>query len=48
MVLQNDLNKMELEPAPLKTHENIQQVINASEEKNYSVHFTKNAFWRFL
>ena len=47
MVLRDDLNKMELEPASLRTHENMQQVINAGEGKDYSVHTTKNAFWKF-
>jgi hypothetical protein len=47
MVLRDDLNRMDLEPAPFRTHENMQQVIEAGQGKNYSVHPTKNAFWKF-
>ena len=47
MVSREDLNKMELEPAPLRTHENMQEVIGADQGKNYSVHSVENAFWNF-
>lgn len=47
MVPQEDLNKMDYEPAPLRTHENMQQVIRDDQGKNYSVHSAENAFWDF-
>ena len=47
MVLRDDLNKMDLEPAISRTHKNMQRVIRDNQEKDYSVHSTKNAFWKF-
>ncbi|GBB95346.1 hypothetical protein RclHR1_25110006 [Rhizophagus clarus] len=47
MVLREDLNKMDLECAIPRTHENMQQVIRNNQEKDYSVHSTENAFWKF-
>jgi hypothetical protein len=48
MVLRNDLNKMDLESAAsIRTHENMQQIIKDHQEKDYSVHSTENAFWKF-
>jgi hypothetical protein len=50
MVLQNDLNNMNLrsEEIPSRTHNNMQQVIREEKGKEFSVHTTKNAFWKFL
>ncbi|CAB4403422.1 unnamed protein product [Rhizophagus irregularis] len=50
MVLQNDLNNMslKLENVPHRTHENIKQVINDGQGKEYSVHSVENSFWKFL
>ncbi|GES89309.1 hypothetical protein GLOIN_2v1764901 [Rhizophagus clarus] len=42
MVLREDLNKMDLECAISRTYENMQQVIRNNQEKDYSVHSTKN------
>lgn len=47
MILRDNLNQMALEQAPLRTHENMQQVIDADQGKDYSIHHTKNAFWKF-
>ena len=47
MVLQENLNKMDHEPASLRTHDNMQRVIRDGQGKNHSVHSTKNAFWDF-
>ncbi|GBB95830.1 hypothetical protein RclHR1_02620021 [Rhizophagus clarus] len=44
MVLREDLNKMDLECAISRTYENMQQVIRNNQEKDYSVHSTKNVF----
>src|SRR4051812_23130121 len=44
MVLQNDMNKMDYESSPLRTHENMRQVIRNGQEKNHSVHSIKNVF----
>ena len=48
-VLQSDLNNMSimLENMPLRTHESMQEVIRNGQEKNFSVHSVKNAFWKF-
>ncbi|RGB21807.1 hypothetical protein C1646_784750 [Rhizophagus diaphanus] len=50
MVLQSDLNNMSLglEDMASRTHENMQQIISDGQEKKYSVHSVKNAFWKFL
>jgi len=49
MVSQSDLNNMNivLENMPSRTPENMQEVIRNGQEKDFSVHSTKNAFWRF-
>jgi hypothetical protein len=47
VVLRDDLNKMDFEPAILRTHENMQQIIRAGQEKEFSIHSTENAFWKF-
>jgi Plavaka transposase len=47
MVLRNDMNKMDYESSPLRTHENMRQVIRDGQEKNHSVHSIENAFWKF-
>jgi hypothetical protein len=49
MVLQGDLNNMRisLKDMPLRTHENMQQVIQQGQGKNFSVHSVENAFWKF-
>lgn len=48
MVPQNDLNNMDLEPEnmPLRTHENMQEVKENGQGKEYSVHHVENAFWK--
>ena len=48
MVLRDNLNQMGLEPASLRTHDNMRQIIDAGQGKDYSVHSTENAFWKFL
>src|ERR1051325_11053757 len=50
LVPQNDLNNMSitLDDMPLRTHENMQKVIRRNQEKDFSVHSVKNAFWKFL
>jgi len=50
MVLQNDLNNMDLQrdEIPSRIHDNMQQVIREDKEKEFSIHSTKNAFWKFL
>jgi len=35
---------MDHEPASLKTHDNMQNVIRDGQEKNHSVYYTENAF----
>ncbi|PKK58455.1 hypothetical protein RhiirC2_796268 [Rhizophagus irregularis] len=49
MVLQSDLNNMslKLENVPHRTYENMKQVINNSQGKEYSVHSVENSFWKF-
>jgi len=49
MVSQSDLNNMNivLENMLSRTSENMQEVIRNGQEKDFSVHSTKNAFWRF-
>ena len=49
MVLQSDLNNMNLRPEDmlLRMPENMQQVINESWGKEFSVHNTENVFWKF-
>ncbi|GET59973.1 hypothetical protein GLOIN_2v1776597 [Rhizophagus irregularis DAOM 181602=DAOM 197198] len=49
MVLQSDLNNMslKLENVPHRTHENMKQVINDGQGKEYSVHSVENSFWKF-
>jgi hypothetical protein len=49
MVLQSDLNNMslKLENVPHRTHENMKQVINDGQRKEYSVHSVENSFWKF-
>src|SRR5256885_3951091 len=49
MVSQSDLNNMNimLENMLFRTSENMQEVIWNGQEKDFSVHSTKNAFWRF-
>ena len=50
MVLQSDLNNMNLgleDYMPPRTHKNMQQAIIDGQEKKYSVHSVKNAFWKF-
>ena len=50
MVLQNDLNNMNLrsEELPLRTHDYMRQIITEEREKEFSIHSTKNAFWKFM
>jgi hypothetical protein len=50
MVPQNDLNNMNLwsEEIPLRTHDYMQQIITEEREKEFSIHSTKNAFWKFM
>ncbi|RGB36927.1 hypothetical protein C1646_782555 [Rhizophagus diaphanus] len=50
IVLQSDLNNMslKLENVLHRTHENMKQVINDGQEKEYSVHSVENSFWKFL
>ncbi|CAB4407035.1 unnamed protein product [Rhizophagus irregularis] len=47
---QSDLNNMslKLENVPHRTHENMKQVINDGQGKEYSVHSVENSFWKFL
>ena len=48
MVLRDNLNKMDCEFVDsLRTHENMQKVISNGQEKDFSVHSTENAFWKF-
>lgn len=49
MVLQNNLNNMNitLEDMPLRTPENMQEIIGKGQGKDFSVHSVKNAFWKF-
>ena len=49
MVSQSDLNNMNivLENMLSRTPKNMQEVIQNGQEKDFSVHSTKNAFWRF-
>jgi hypothetical protein len=47
MVLQDDINKMDYESSPFRTHENMWQVIRDGQGKNHSVHSIENAFWKF-
>ena len=49
MVPQNDLNNMNLrvEEIPTRSHNNMQQIISESKEKDFSIHIIKNAFWKF-
>jgi hypothetical protein len=50
MVLYDDLNNMNittLEDMPLRTHENMQEVKENSQGREYSVHPVENAFWKF-
>ncbi|GET59160.1 hypothetical protein GLOIN_2v1836976 [Rhizophagus irregularis DAOM 181602=DAOM 197198] len=49
IVLQSDLNNMslKLENVPHRTHENMKQVINDGQGKEYSVHSVENSFWKF-
>src|SRR5256884_4828511 len=50
MVLQNNLNNMNFwsEEIPLGTHDYMQQIITEKREKEFSIHSTKNAFWKFI
>lgn len=50
MVLRNDLNQMNLEPEnmPLRTPENMQQIIKEGRSKDFSIHNIENVFWKFL
>jgi len=50
MVPQNDLNNMNLrsEELPLRTYDYMQQIITEEREKEFSIHSTKNAFWKFM
>ncbi len=47
IILQENLNKMDYEPASLKTHDNMQSVIRDGQEKNHSVHYTKNTLRKY-
>ena len=47
MVLRDDLNKINAPKSTLRTNENMQQVISDGQEKDFSVHSTENAFWKF-
>ena len=49
MVSQSDLNNMNivLENMPSRTPENMQEVIRNGQEKDFSIHSTKNTFWKF-
>jgi len=49
MVLRDNLNNMNLasEDMNLRTPENMQQIINEGQGKNFSVHNVENAFWKF-
>ena len=48
MVLQSDLNNMNitLENMPLRTHENMREIIRNDQGKDFSVHSVENAFWK--
>lgn len=50
MVPQNDLNNMNFrsEELPLRTHDYMRQIITEKREKEFSIHSTKNAFWKFM
>ena len=50
MVPQNDLNNMNLrsEELPLRTHDYMRQIITEERGKEFSIHSTKNAFWKFM
>ena len=50
IVPQNDLNNMNLwsEEIPLRTHDYMQQIITKEREKEFSIHSTKNMFWKFM
>jgi hypothetical protein len=46
-VLRDNLNNMNLVPAPLRTHQSMELIVNDGQEKDYSLHPTKNVFWKF-
>ena len=50
MVLREDLNNMSLNPDNIipRTHKNMQNIIKEGREKDFSLHSTENAFWKFL
>ena len=50
IVSQDNLNNMvlQIEEIPFRSHDNMQQVIRENKGKDFSVHTTKNAFWKFL
>ena len=50
MVSQNDLNNMNLrsEELPLRTYDYMRQIITEERGKEFSIHSTKNAFWKFM
>ena len=48
MVLRSDLNNMNMtSKVQPRTHENMQEVTRNGQNKDYSVHSTENAFWKF-
>ena len=50
MVPQNDLNNMNLqsEELSLRMHDYMQQIITEERKKEFSIHSTKSAFWKFM
>src|SRR4051812_2246696 len=50
MVLHSDLNNIEVSSENMhsRTHDNMQEVIRNGQDKNYSMHFVENTFWKFL
>ena len=49
MVLQSNLNNLNftLEDMPLRTHENMQNVLREGQGNDFSLHPVKNIFWKF-
>ena len=49
MILRDDLNNMNLNSDNIipRTHKNMQKIIKEGWEKDFSLHSTENAFWKF-
>jgi hypothetical protein len=49
MVTRSDLNNMNItsENMPIRTHQNMQEIIKNCQNKDYSVHSVENTFWKF-